>query len=38
MAFQPEIHGFGGEVVVPGDPAYETHREVWNAWWTGARP
>ena len=25
------IRGFAGEVVAPGDPAYDTHREIWNA-------
>jgi len=25
------IPGFAGEVVLPGDPDYEGHREVWNA-------
>ena len=31
MALRPEIDGFAGELVAPGDPAYDTHREVWNA-------
>jgi FAD/FMN-containing dehydrogenase len=25
------IRGFAGEVLLPGDEAYDTHREVWNA-------
>jgi FAD/FMN-containing dehydrogenase len=25
------IPGFSGEVLLPDDPAYDTHREVWNA-------
>jgi FAD/FMN-containing dehydrogenase len=25
------IRGFAGEVVEPGHPAYDTHREIWNA-------
>ena len=25
------IRGFGGEIVEPGDAAYNAHREVWNA-------
>jgi FAD/FMN-containing dehydrogenase len=25
------IAGFAGDVVLPGDPAYDQHREVWNA-------
>jgi len=25
------IGGFNGEIVVPGDNTYDTHREVWNA-------
>src|SRR5882757_4478350 len=25
------IRGFEGELVAPGQPAYDTHRELWNA-------
>ena len=32
-AFDPHAlrRSFGGEVVVPGDPGFDRHREVWNA-------
>jgi FAD/FMN-containing dehydrogenase len=25
-----ELHGFRGEIVMPGDPSYDRHRRVWN--------
>ena len=25
-----ELHGFRGEMVMPGDPPYDRHRRVWN--------
>ena len=25
-----ELHGFRGEMVMPGDPSYDRHRRVWN--------
>ncbi|MCY7418210.1 MAG: FAD-dependent oxidoreductase [Chloroflexi bacterium] len=28
---EASIDGFTGEVVRPGDPGYDTHRQVWNA-------
>jgi FAD/FMN-containing dehydrogenase len=31
MTFQPAIPGFSGELVQPGDAAYDAHREIWNA-------
>jgi FAD/FMN-containing dehydrogenase len=31
MQAKTTITGFSGEVVLPGDDAYDTHREVWNA-------
>jgi FAD/FMN-containing dehydrogenase len=27
----PTIRGFAGEVVAPGHPTYDSHREIWNA-------
>ena len=30
MEMRTAIRGFTGEVVQPGDPTFDTHREVWN--------
>ena len=31
MALRAAISGFDGELVKPGDPTYDSHREIWNA-------
>jgi FAD/FMN-containing dehydrogenase len=31
MSLHTPIPGFSGEIVQPGHPAYDSHREIWNA-------
>src|SRR6476660_1536577 len=31
MTDVPTIRGFAGETIGPGEPRYDSHREIWNA-------